>query len=223
MRIKYLGHSCFLFTSESNISVLIDPYKLGAYGGALNYSPISETADIVVISHEHEDHAEYQNLPNHPLVIRTSAQAQGIGFDVISTYHDAEQGNRRGVNRVTCFEMDGIRVCHLGDLGHVLNSEQVQAVGKVDLLLIPVGGTFTLGPAEADQVVEQIQPAIVVPMHFKTARCAFPIETAEPFLAQKNPIRRSTVSEVILHKEDIPCERTFLYMPPANAGILDNE
>jgi len=216
MKIKFLGHSCFLLTDDSGTSLLTDPYKSGAYGGALTYSPVTDSADVVVMSHEHEDHAEIQGLPNRPLMIRTAARARGIEFDVVETYHDEEQGKKRGNNRVFCFTLDGIRVCHLGDLGHLLTPVQVKSVGKVDILLIPVGGTFTIGPSEATKVVEQINPGIVIPMHFKTEKCGFPIESVEAFLQGKSGVRRSTAGEVIVHKEDIPTKTTFLYLPPCN-------
>ena len=216
MKIKYLGHSCFLFVDDAGNQVLTDPYKPGAYGGALTYGPITDSADIIVLSHEHEDHADFQSLPNRPLLIRTAARARGIEFDVVETYHDEVEGKKRGNNRVTCFAMDGIRVCHLGDLGHILSPEQVQSIGKVDILLIPVGGTFTIGPSEAEKVVEQINPGIVIPMHYKTEKCGFPIEPVDAFLQGKSGVRRASSGEVIVHKEDIPEGCTVLVLPPCN-------
>lgn len=216
MIVKYIGHSCFLVKSDDNISVMIDPYKPGAYGGALTYAPITDAPDIVILSHEHEDHADLNSLPNQPLVVRTGAFARGIEFDVIDSYHDNAQGKERGPNRITCFELDGIRVCHVGDLGHTLNEDQIEKIGKIDLLFIPVGGKFTIGPVEATKVVEQIQPRIVIPMHFKTDRCGFPIEPVESFFNGKSEIKRSPTSEVVLKKEDIPGKLTYLYLPPSN-------
>lgn len=216
MKIKYIGHSCFLFTAVDETAVIIDPYKSGAYGGSLTYAPITDSAHIAVLTHDHEDHAAVDQLSNSPLVVRTSSRTHGIDFDAIETFHDDSGGSERGANRVFVIEMDEIRLCHLGDLGHLLNEQQQQSIGRVDVLMIPVGGHFTIGPQEADQVVEQLQPRIVIPMHFKTDRCGFPIESAETFLADKNEVRRSTSSEVILRKEDVPEKRTFLYLPPSN-------
>ncbi len=216
MKIKYIGHSTFLLTSDNGIRILTDPYKPGAYGGGLTYGPITDSADIVVLSHEHEDHADIESLPNSPLVVRTDALARGIAFDVVETYHDDAGGEKRGKNRVTCFELDGIRVCHLGDLGHVLSPEQVEEIGQVDILLLPVGGTFTIGPVEAAEVMRLISPSIVIPMHFKSEKCGFPIEPVETFLKEKEQIRRSSSSEVVINKEDIVDKCSVLYLPPSN-------
>lgn len=216
MKIKYIGHSCFLITASDETAILIDPYKPGAYGGAITYAPITENADVVVVSHEHEDHAAVEDLPEQPLLVRSASQTLGIVFDVIETFHDDNHGKDRGPNNIFYFEVDGVRVCHLGDLGHELSEEQVKEIGEVDLLLIPVGGRFTIGPEVADKVVEQLNPRIVTPMHFKTERCGFPIEPAETFLNDKAEVRRSSSSEVIIRKEDLPQKRTYLYLPPSN-------
>ncbi|MBI1389328.1 MAG: MBL fold metallo-hydrolase [bacterium] len=216
MKIKYIGHSCFLLTSSTGLTIMIDPYKSGAYGGAIRYDPIVDRADIAVLSHDHEDHANVKDLPEQPLSVRAESRVKGVDFDVTQTFHDDNEGKDRGPNRCFSFELDGIRVCHLGDLGHTLTEEQVKSIGAVDILLIPVGGRFTIGPEEAHQVVEQLAPKIVVPMHFKTDKCLFPIEPADVFLEGKSEVRRSGGSEVIINKEDLPGKRTYLYIPPGN-------
>ncbi|MDP8245906.1 MAG: MBL fold metallo-hydrolase [Candidatus Hinthialibacter antarcticus] len=216
MKIKYIGHSCFLLTSSDEVSIIIDPYKPGAYGGAICYSPIVDRADIAVLSREHEDHANVKDLIDQPLSVRADSRVRGVEFDMVDTFHDDCEGQDRGPNRVICFTMDELRVCHLGDLGHVLTPEQIEKIGPVDILFVPVGGRFTIGPAEADQIVEQLQPSIITPMHFKTDKCLFPIEPVESFLDGKNEVRRSNSSEVVVQKSDLPETRTYLYIPPSN-------
>lgn len=216
MKIKYIGHSCFLITSSNEVSLIIDPYKPGAYGGAICYGPILDRADIAVLSHEHEDHANVKDLIDQPLSVRADSRVRGIEFDMVDTFHDDCEGQDRGPNRVICFTMDDLRVCHLGDLGHVLTPEQIAQIGAVDILLVPVGGRFTIGPAEADQIVEQLQPRIITPMHFKTDKCLFPIEPVDAFLDGKSEVRRSSSSEVVIQKPDLPATRTYLYIPPSN-------
>ncbi len=216
MIIKYVGHSCFLIKSNSGTSVLTDPYKSGAYGGALTYAPIADCADIVTLSHEHEDHADLHGLPNQPLVVRTECRAMGLNFDVVESFHDNAQGKDRGRNRIFLFTMDDIRFAHLGDLGEVLTEEQIQELGKIDVLFIPVGGRFTIDPVEATRVVEQLNPKIAIPMHFKTEKCGFPIEEVDPFLQGKSHVKRSPTSEVGLSMEDMPSECTILFIPPSN-------
>ncbi len=216
MNIKYLGHSCFLIQSSQGISILTDPYKSGAYGGALTYAPIIDAADIVTLSHEHEDHAELNSLPNQPLVVRAECRAMGVEFDVVNTFHDSLQGQERGSNRAILFTLDGMRVCHLGDLGHILSPEQVEQFGKIDILLVPVGGRFTIDPQEATQVTAQLNPRIAIPMHYKTTKCGFPIEGVEAFLVEKDRIKQSPTAEVTIDQVDLPKEFTVLVIPPGN-------
>ncbi|MBN2328218.1 MAG: MBL fold metallo-hydrolase [Candidatus Omnitrophica bacterium] len=216
MIIKFLGHSCFFIQSDDGTSILTDPYKSGAYGGALTYEPIAESADIVTLSHEHEDHAELNSLPNQPLIIRADCRALGLVFDVVDTFHDNVGGKERGANRVILFSIDDIRIAHLGDLGHILTPEQVEKMGEVDVLLIPIGGRFTIDPDQASQVVKQIHPKIAIPMHFKTDKCGFPIERVDTFLQGKSNVKRSPTSEVVLRKEDLSQDPSILYIPPSN-------
>ncbi len=197
MEVKWYGHAAFLLQGEG-IKIITDPYEPGAYGG-ISYGPIKDEADIVTVSHDHSDHNYVAGLPGSPQVVKGAGQHQvkGIVFKGIATYHDRSKGSERGPNTIFTFTLDGIRVCHLGDLGHTLSEQEVKEIGEVDLLLIPVGGFYTIDPKEATTVMEQIKPHRVIPMHFKTPKCNFPIEGVEAFLAGKKEVRRvggSTVS-----------------------------
>ncbi len=121
MTIKFLGHATFLITSEDGVRIITDPYESGGYGGALRYGPITDEADIVTVSHDHADHNYVAGVPGNPVVVTESTEVGGISFQVIDSYHDDAQGAERGPNRIFCFQVDGIRVCHLGDLGHLLS------------------------------------------------------------------------------------------------------
>ena len=138
MKIKWLGHASFLITSDAEIKILTDPYTTG---GGLSYGKIQESADIVTISHEHSDHNNVATVRGNPEVVRgtITAEVKGIKFKGIPTYHDDAGGELRGNNAIICFEVDGIRVCHLGDLGHQLSDKQVAELGRIEILLIPVG------------------------------------------------------------------------------------
>jgi L-ascorbate metabolism protein UlaG (beta-lactamase superfamily) len=120
MKVKWLGHSCFLVTSKGGVRIITDPY---AVGGDIKYSPIEETADVVVVTHGHDDHSNVPAVQGKPEVVRGDGTktAKGIQFRGIATYHDASQGTQRGPNTVFCFTVDDIKLCHLGDLGHVLS------------------------------------------------------------------------------------------------------
>lgn len=216
MKIKYVGHSCFVITASDGTTILFDPYKTGAYGGSITYAPVLDEADIVVMSHQHEDHAAISDLPNRPLVVSSGCQVRGFVFDSVDTFHDANQGQDRGGNRIFAVTVDDVRVCHLGDLGHLLTDDHLGELGPVDVVLVPVGGRFTIGPEEATEVIGQLTPRIVIPMHYKTDKCGFPIEPVDAFLTGKTDIRRSSHSEVIIRKEDLPDACTFLYLPHSN-------
>jgi L-ascorbate metabolism protein UlaG (beta-lactamase superfamily) len=214
MKIEWLGHACFLITSGDGVRVITDPYLVG---GGINYSPIRETADVVVVSHDHGDHSNVSTVQGKPEVVRGSGTktAKGIQFRGIATHHDASQGKQRGPNTVFCFTMDDIKLCHLGDLGHVLNSGQVHEIDTVDILFVPVGGFFTIDAAEASQVCGQLGPRVVIPMHFKTPKCAYPIADVEGFLREKKDVRRVGSSEVEFERENLPPATEIILLQPA--------
>jgi L-ascorbate metabolism protein UlaG (beta-lactamase superfamily) len=206
MKIKWYGHSAFLITSDQGVKIITDPYESGAYGGQLAYGKIKDQADIVLTSHDHADHNDTKSLPGSPQIVKGSGTktAEGISIKGISTYHDPSQGSERGTNTIFTFSVGGMKVCHLGDLGHILGEKELAEIGPVDILLIPVGGYFTIDPKEATRVAEQIQPKVLIPMHFKTEKCGFPIAPVEDFLKGKSATKRPKSSEVSFDKASLP-------------------
>ncbi|TET25599.1 MAG: MBL fold metallo-hydrolase [Dehalococcoidia bacterium] len=211
MRIKWLGHSCFVITSDSGLKIMTDPYLSG---GSLSYGKITEAADIVTVSHDHSDHNNVAAVSGNPEVVRGSARVKGIEFRAISSYHDEAGGRMRGSNTIFCFEVDGIAICHLGDLGHVLDDKQVAGLGGVDILLIPVGGYFTIDVKTATYVCERLQPRVVIPMHFKNERCGFPIAGVDEFLGGKSGVSRLDKSELEFEKEGLPAAAQIIVLKP---------
>lgn len=215
MKVKWLGHSCFLVTSKSSVRIITDPYTVG---GGINYSPITETAEIVVVSHDHDDHSNVSAVQGKPEVVKGSGTktAKGIQLRGIAAYHDASHGKQRGTNIIFCFTIDDIKLCHLGDLGHVLSPEQVKEIGAVDILFVPVGAPYTIGASAASQVCDQIKPKVVIPMHFKTPGCAYPIAGVEDFLKGKKNVRRIGGSEVDFEREKLPAATEIVILQPAS-------
>jgi len=213
MKIKWYGHSSFLLTSKDGVSVITDPYESGAFGGALSYGKITEEADIITVSHDHADHYT-TGLRGKPHILNKEGKqtVKGIPFVAISTFHDASKGKERGKNLLFCFTMDGIRVCHCGDLGHRLSGEELKKIGKVDLLFIPVGGFYTLEPKDAIKVTEDVGPGIVIPMHYKTEKCDFPIVDASEFLKSWKNVRRMDSSEVVLEANQLPSKTEVILL-----------
>ncbi|MEW6376989.1 MAG: MBL fold metallo-hydrolase [Thermodesulfobacteriota bacterium] len=217
MKIKWYGHSAFLITSDKGVKIITDPYESGAYGGQLSYGKINDQADIVLTSHDHADHNDTKSLPGSPQVVKGSGSktVKGISFKGIPTYHDPSKGRERGSNIIFTFSVDGMKVCHLGDLGHVLSEKELTEIGPVDLLLIPVGGYFTIDPKEATRVTEQIQPKVIIPMHFKTEKCGFPIAPVEDFLKGKPKTKRPGASEMVLDKTTLPQQMEIMVLEHA--------
>jgi L-ascorbate metabolism protein UlaG (beta-lactamase superfamily) len=217
MKIKWYGHSAFLITSNQGIKIITDPYESGAYGGQLGYGKIKDQADIVLTSHAHEDHNDTKSLPGSPQILKESGtkSLKGVSFKGIASYHDSSKGSERGANTIFTFSVDGVKVCHLGDLGHLLSPKEIAEIGPVDILLIPVGGFFTIDSKEATQVEEQIKPKVLIPMHYKTEKCGFPIAPVDDFLKGKANIKRPKTSEVTFDQASLPSKTEIVVLEHA--------
>jgi len=214
MNVNWLAHSCFLITSEAGLRVITDPYSVG---GGIDYSPIKETADIVVVSHDHFDHNAVSAVRGKPEVVRGSGirTVRGIQFRGIATYHDASQGKQRGANTVFCFTLDDIRLCHLGDLGHLLSQAQIDEIAGVDILFVPTGGFYTIDAASASTVCDQLRPKVIIPMHFKTPKCDFPITGVEDFIYGKRNVKKMDSSQIEFKFEELPVATEIVVLKSA--------
>jgi len=214
MKIKWLGHASFLITSDAGTKIITDPYVAG---GGLRYGEIEESADIVTVSHGHGDHNNVAAVQGNPAVVKEVApvELKGIKFNGIPTYHDSAGGKERGNNIIFCFEVDGMRVCHLGDLGHQLGDKEVAELGKVDILLIPVGGFFTIDASVATEVCSKLTPRVIIPMHYKNDRCVFPIAGVDEFLQGKAGVSRLDASEVEFKPGELPATAQIIVLKPA--------
>ena len=180
MKITWYAHSCFLVETADGSAVL-DPYAPGSVPG-LSLPPLE--ADLVLCSHEHSDH-------NYRDGVKRSGQETKLHIERIETFHDEKQGALRGPNTIHVLEAEGLRLAHLGDLGHMLSEEQIAALGRVDILLIPVGGYFTIGPDTAAELAEKLRPAITVPMHYRGAGFGYEvIGPVEDFLCRRDKVLR---------------------------------
>jgi len=212
MKIKWLAHAAFLITSDSGTRIITDPYETT---DALMYGEIEESADIVLISHDHADHSNVAAVKGSPQVVRGTTEAKGIKIRGVPTAHDTSGGSQRGRNTIFCFEVDGVNVCHAGDLGHILTDEQAAAIGKVDVLLIPVGGFFTIDARTADRVCEQLKPKVIIPMHYKTDKLDFPIAGVDEFLKGKDNVTQLDTSEIEIKAGQLPPSAQIIVLKPA--------
>jgi len=214
MKVKWMGHASFLITSEAGLKILTDPYP---HGSGLSYIPIKEDIDIVIMSHDHFDHNNISLVPGKPQVIKGGGvkTVKGIQFKGIDTYHDGSQGKERGANTAFCFSVDGIKLCHLGDLGHRLSQEQIAQIGNIDILFIPIGGTFTIDAKMAGTVIVDLKPKVAMPMHYKTAKCNWPLNTADDFVVDKKNVRRLDSSEIDFAAGSLPEGTEIVILQPA--------
>lgn len=209
MRVKWLGHSCFKITSKSGIRIVTDPFD-----DNVGYKLPAVETDIVTISHGHYDHNFVDCVKGNFQVVSKVGNfyVKDIPITGIHTYHDNEQGAKRGSNIVYTFGIDDMRLCHLGDLGHELTPSQIEMIGKVDILLIPVGGVFTINSQEAVKVVYQLNPSIIIPMHYKTSVLKFNLDALESFADNFESIVKPQTQVLEINKEDLNFKKPRLYV-----------
>lgn len=181
MEITWYGHSCFLLKSKNGKKILMDPLNQ-----SLGYKTPNESVDIITISHHHFDHDSTENLPGIPTIIDKEGlyKFTDISINGITSFHDKNLGAKRGKNIIFTINMDGFNICHLGDLGHEPTSEMLVRIGPVDILMIPVGGNYTIDGSEAAVVAKKINSHIILPMHYGTEALTFPLEGAEKFITE---------------------------------------
>lgn len=208
MKLTWYGHACFLI-QHGGISILTDPFD-----SSVGYKVPNVSADIVTESHQHFDHNAHRLLRGEFQLIKEPGEYSFKNLKIrgVKTFHDEAGGTRRGTNIVFVFEFPDWKIVHLGDLGHVLDQQQVQQIGQPNVLLIPVGGTFTVGPEEAKKIVEQLQPNVVVPMHYRTKYIKFDLSPVEDFLKFFTNVKRLSESSFEL-TEDVKSQRAAVYVP----------
>jgi len=180
MRIRWQGHSCFEFFGPKN-SVITDPHD----GKSIGIKPPISNADIVLVSHDHFDHNATRMIKNeHSTIISQTGkhEVKGTVFEGLPSFHDDQQGALRGSNIIYKFKMDGINICHCGDLGDTPSEDVIKAIRKVDILFIPVGEIYTLSIPLLKDFIRRVEPKIVVPMHYRVGGITLPLKTVDDFL-----------------------------------------
>jgi L-ascorbate metabolism protein UlaG (beta-lactamase superfamily) len=209
--ISWLGHSCFSIKG-SHATIITDPYP-----PSLGYSLGKPTATIVTVSHQHQGHSYVQGIDGQPYVVAGPGEYEISGVLIIgvATFHDQERGKKLGKNTVYVMEVDEVSVCHLGDLGHTLTVEQIEEIDPVDVLLLPVGGVSTINAAVAAEVVRQLEPKVVIPMHYKTPALSWELESVEKFLKEIGVAQINPQPKLTLTKSSLPAtSQVFLLSYP---------
>lgn len=209
MKIRWLGHACFLLESQDGTKIVTDPFD-----GSVGYKMPMLEADIVSVSHDHYDHNYVEGVQGDPQIIRSAGEYTigNVKIKGVPAYHDEVKGAKRGTNIIFNFDIDGIKVCHVGDLGHLLSKSQLEEVGHVDVLLIPVGGIFTLDAEGAAAAVEQFSPKIIIPMHFRTPAVSMPIDPVDVFLEKMGYGEQLDSDTIEITAEDIGNERRIIVL-----------
>lgn len=201
MKIQYLGHSCFRLISDMGTTVVCDPYKSSMVGLQMP----SVRCDVVTTSHKHDDHSCLDNVLGNPAVLdcEITCCADDIAITTVSTFHDDEKGAKRGNNIVFVFEVDGLKIAHMGDVG-CLDESVVTALADCDVLMLPVGGVYTVDAAGAKWYVDKINPKLVLPMHYMTPNHKFKLNGLDEFLSRFDgaQVERKRVDSLVLY--DVP-------------------
>ena len=206
MLFKHIGHAEFWMETENGIRIVTDPYDAGC-----GYPVRPVEAEIALVSHHHHDHDAVETLKGEPRIIDAAGcytPESGIKITAIRGFHDDAGGSKRGETLLFLIETEGLRIVHLGDLGCGLNEEQISILKAPDVLMIPVGGFYTIDGKTAREVAERLQPRVTLPMHYKTAHNAdWPIHGPEDFLEgiPENEIRRN-IEILRITDRDIDCQ-----------------
>ena len=208
MIINWKGQSCFQISTtpikNGTVSLVIDPFDEG-----LGLKVPKLQADILMISHDHKDHSNTKAVSGEYLLIDGPGEydVKTIFIQGIDSFHDNVEGKEKGVNTIYVIESEDIRVCHLGDLGQKeLTTEQLEKIGDVDILIIPIGGTYTLDSDEAVKIMSQIEPKIIIPMHYHIPGLKLKIDGVDSFLKSLGIKKIETLPKLTIKKKDISTE-----------------
>jgi len=203
LQIRWHGHACWEITND--LTLVTDPHD----GKSIGIPAPSVAGDIILVSHDHYDHNSVKTVEKEDSKVVTDSRKRTISnIEImgVDSFHDEDFGAKRGPNIMYKFVIDGIKFCHLGDLGHDLDDETVEKIGDVDILFVPIGGTFTVDDKQAWNVINKIKPKIIVPMHYKIGGLSLSISGIDPFLAQAKYKVIPVGNEIDIEKEDLPTE-----------------
>lgn len=206
MNIQYYGHSCFKITTkpagrgQEDINAFIDPFDK-----SIGLRPPQGQADIVLVTHDHSDHNNVEALKGSPVVVNIPGEysIKGINIVGIPSFHDNNSGQDRGKNNIYLLETEDIRICHLGDLGTDLTEKQLEEIDGIDILMIPIGGGFTIDAKKAIEIIKKLEPKIVIPMHYKMNGTTVDIADEKEFCAEMGNCSAIKASKLNVKKKDL--------------------
>lgn len=206
MNIQYYGHSCFKITTkpegrgQQEVTLFIDPFDK-----SIGLRPPQGSADLVISSHDHHDHNNIEAIKGDPYVINIPGEysVKGINIVGISSFHDAKQGEELGLNTIFILESEDIRICHMGDLGSDLSEKQLEDINGVDILMIPIGGKYTIDGKKAVDIVKKIEPKIVIPIHYKINGSTIDVDNEKKFCSEIGNCPKTKISKFSIKKKEM--------------------
>lgn len=208
MEIEWLGHSCFRLRSRE-ATLVTDPYDK-----SIGLNLPRPRADIVTLSHDHPGHNAAAGVRGDPYVVRGPGEyeVKSVFVTGVQSYHDKRQGRDRGPNTVYVIELDGLRICHAGDLGFVPSQTQAEGYGEIDILLLPVGGVTTLNASEATELVSLLEPRVVIPMHYRVPELAFKLDPVDKFIKEMGLKPPQPVESYKVTRDSLPKETQIVLL-----------
>ena len=205
MTITWFGQACFRIEAKEG-SLLIDPFSK-----EIGLKPPRIKDDVVLVTHQHMDHNNIEDANPEAFIIQNPGEYEnhGIAIRGIQTFHDNKEGTERGLNTVYVIKAEDMTIAHLGDLGHTLTDKQIEDIGDVDILMIPVGGTYSIDAKTATEVITQIEPKVVIPMHYKVGGLAVPLDGPEKFVKELG-LTPEKVDKYKIQRKLLPAEEVKL-------------
>lgn len=205
MQIIWKGQSCFQISLQpeknNQVRIIIDPFD-----ETLGLKLPSMEADILLITHHHRDHDNSKAIKGNPFLVDGPGEYEikKIYIQGIFSFHDDSQGRQRGNNTIYTIETEEVKLCHLGDIGqNELTPEQLEKIGNIDILIIPIGGVYTIDSKTAAKIISQIEPKIIIPMHYQIPKLALKLEGLEKFLKVMGIKRAETLNKLLIKKKDL--------------------
>jgi len=215
MQIIWKGQSFFQIIARHNngrITIAIDPFSED-----IGLKIPSIEADITLITHYHQDHANVKAIKGQPFSIESPGEyeVKGVFIQGIDSFHDNVKGKKRGKNTIYLIEVEDIKICHLGDIGQKeLTDDQVEKISQVDILMIPIGGVFTISAEEAVKIISQLEPKLVIPMHYKIPKLNIKLDGPEKFLKRMGVRSPETSDKLLIKRKDLPDETKIIILKP---------
>lgn len=210
MNLIYLGHSCFLIKTSNGRRILLDPFCEN-----IGYKSYKEHVDIITVSNAHFEHNFSMNIDNDTKILNTPSNYETYYCKIegLPSFHDKLHGLKRGPNIIFKLFIDGISICHLGDIGHIPSDSLVQRIGKVDILMIPIGGNYTINASEATHICNIIKSKYVIPIHYMTNKLCYKLDDPSEFIISMKNIKK-------LKNNDISTDNLDFNVPNYNTVLL---